>query len=234
MTLLSIIQNVCDEVVLPRPSVVAAATDDSTRQLLQLLNRTGQLLARKYRFQAITIEGHFVTVAAESQGLLATVAGADFDRFVNDTFFDRTRKWQIGGPLTSKQYQQRKGTITSSPWSFIRIKGNYLLMTPTPSAGNSIYFEYVSKNWCQSAASVGQDEFLADTDTGIVDERLLELGTIWRWRKNKGFAYAEDKDTFEKEAYSLAARDGAKTIIDMSAPETPVPTANFPDGGWNL
>jgi len=47
VTLLTIIQNVSDEVGIERPTSVIGTSDQTVRQLLALSNRAGKMLARE-------------------------------------------------------------------------------------------------------------------------------------------------------------------------------------------
>ena len=233
MTLLTIVQDVADEIGLPRPSAVLSSTDQTTRQLLALANREGRQLAQRYKWQALTKEGSFTTVATESQGALTTIA-ADFSRFLNDTMYDRTRTWRIVGPLSAQQWQRQKGTAAGTFLDTFRIRGGEILFWPVPAAGRNVFFEYVSKNWCQSSAAAPQDEWAADDDTGILDEDLVALGVKWRFLKAKGLDYGEEFRDYETRLYDARARDGAKPVLDISGSALAErPGVGLADGSWD-
>jgi hypothetical protein len=78
---------------------------------------------------------------------------------------------------------------------------------PAPTAGNTIELEYVSRNWCTSAAAVEQNTWLADSDLGRISEELMALGVTWRWLKSKGMDYAEDMATYDREVERACSRD---------------------------
>lgn len=63
MTLLELVQQVCDELMISRPSVVASSTDPQIRQLYALVNRLGTDLSRQYDWQRINREHILTTVA---------------------------------------------------------------------------------------------------------------------------------------------------------------------------
>jgi hypothetical protein len=48
-------------------------------------------------------------------------------------------------------------------------------------------FEYQSTYFCQSSAGADQSAWAADTDVGVLDENLMELGVIWRFKKKNGW-----------------------------------------------
>ena len=53
MTLLELVQQVCDELMIQRPQTVAGSTDPQIRQLLALLNRLGVDLSRQAQWQRL-------------------------------------------------------------------------------------------------------------------------------------------------------------------------------------
>jgi hypothetical protein len=59
--LLSNVQDVCLELGLPVPSVVAASTDDQTKQILALMNRAGDILSTEADWQTLSAEYRFLT-----------------------------------------------------------------------------------------------------------------------------------------------------------------------------
>lgn len=61
-------------------------------------------------------------------------------------------------------------------------------------AGSDLTISYVSNNWKATAAGVVGNAFTAEDDVLILPARLVEVGTIWRWRERKGLPF-EDKNT---------------------------------------
>lgn len=60
--------------------------------------------------------------------------------------------------------------------------------------GSELTLSYVSSNWKATGAGVVGDMFTAADDVVILPPRLLEVGTIWRWRERKGLPF-QDKYT---------------------------------------
>ena len=84
--------------------------------------------------------------------------------------------------------------------------------------GVTARFPYLDKN-CIALTSGGYgDRFLADTDTFVLNERLLKLGMIWQWKANKGSPYAEDMANFETALAIVAGADSPAPIIAGSRP----------------
>lgn len=235
MTCLTVIQNVCKR-MLPTsvPTAVATSSDPQIIQLLALLNEEGQSLAERTNWQALTNEATFTTVATEIQGTLATVApGCKF--VINDTIWNRTLRRPVFGPLAPQIWQQQKAMFMQGPWNQYRIVGGSIKFVPVPSAGESCYFEYVTKNWAtDSTGATGQPCFLADADLSLLDEQLLELGLIWRWREAKGLEFDTQYKKYEARVIDAIGRDASKPVLNMGQTEFDIyPGVYVPAGSWD-
>lgn len=230
MTMLSIIQDACGRLSLVQPTVVVGSTDKQVIQLLALLNQEGKDLATKCAWQALTEQGTFVTVAAATQ---PGAIPADFDRFIPNTFFNRTTRRPITGPITPLQWQWIQAQpVYSAVYLAFRIRTGSFLMAPTPPAGQSVYFEYVSKYWALSAALAAKAKFTVDTDTSYLDEELLTLGLEWRYLRAKGLDYAEEMETYERQVEQSVARDGGSSALSIAPQPIDLNRVNLPDGNF--
>jgi hypothetical protein len=229
------VNRVQDRLSLPRSTTVVSSTDDNVRALLSLAIEEGKELARRVEWQAITKEQTFVSLAQTSQ---TGAIPSDFDRYVNESMFNRTRHRRIAGPLTPVEWQEQLGITASVLTDAFRIRGDAILLTPTPAAGDTYAYEYVSLNWCESSGGTEQSYWQADADVGILSEDLMALGLRWRFLKAKGFDYAEDFRTYQMEVNQAIARDGGKRTIDMSGESDRLyDRARAPvvqEGSWNL
>lgn len=227
MTALTIIQKVCSLPGLTVPTAVFASTDQQIIQLRNLMNEELVELAGSAQWTALTNEKTFTTTAAAIQ---ANAIPTDFDWYINDSMWNRTTRVKIGGPVSAMEWQTYQAiSLLSIPASVFRIRGTNLLLYPTPAASQTVAYEYVSN----IRVSGGKTEFSADTDTCLLDEQLIVLGTRWRFLKSKGFEYAEDFRTYELEKAQAISRDGGKPRAYIGgAPRNPW-NANIPDGSWN-
>ena len=224
MSLLTIIQQAAGRIGLTVPVSVVGNSDSQVTQLLALANEEGEELSigasvgLAYDWQALQTEANFTAVATESQGAITTIAPG-FKYIINGTIFNRTLRRPVPGPLPPQSWQMLKAANVIGPYPQFRIRGGNLILLPTPNAGDTIYFEYQSQNWCQSNASVGQTAWAADTDTGLLDEQLMTAGVIWRWKKAKNLEYAEDFRQYQTRVITAISRDGGKTTINIGDQE---------------
>lgn len=235
MSLLTVAQNVADEVGLPRPSAVIGSTDRSVRQILRFINRTGEALAKK-NWTVLQKENTFTT----SNGTASYSLPSDYDRMLDFTAWDRTNYWNLRGPLSPREWQVYKSGLVANTTlrSRFRIKPdtrvNKFFIDPTPTGSNSMVFEYVSNQWVKdSGNSNGKTAYAVDTDISLLDESLIELGAIWRMLDRKGFAYDEAKDEFERRVDQAFASDGGMAVLNMGRPpHVPLSRSNIPEGGF--
>jgi hypothetical protein len=230
------IADAADRLGVVRPTSVIGSADQQVRQLLALAQQEGKELARRYPWQVIVKEATFTATATEAQ---ASVIPTDFDRFVSDTFYNRTLNRKVEGPLNSQEWQNYKASVSTVLFDAFRVRGDGMLLAPTPNAGDSYAFEYVSKWWC--TVSGGTTPTLAawnaDTDEGILHEELMTLGIVWRFLRAKGLDYAEAFRSYEMAVMQRQGWDGGKRIVNMARggyPSGRPRTPSFPDGSWNL
>lgn len=236
MTLLSIIQDVCNECGLPEPSTVISNTDGTVRQLLALSNRSGKMLAQRFPWQETVKSATITTVAAELQGLLETLLPG-FNWYIYQSMWNRDTRMQIWGPLYPPEWQFLKAATVTGPFPDFRIQNKSLYMLPIPTAGQTIGLEYVSRYWCESSGGTGKEKWSVDTDVGTLPEDLLTVDLIWRFKAAKGFDYAEDFRQAELAINNAMARSGGRQVLTMGR-QNRYANSQFgvmvPDGSWNL
>jgi hypothetical protein len=245
MSLLTLIQDTWDVIGVggTTPTAVATSTDNNVLQLLKLANIEGRVLNNRFRFEKTVEEVVFTVSATANHGTIASitsVSGASvtgmtsgFNYILNDTIWDRTLQRPVFGPLSASHRAGLKASAVTGPYAEYFIRGGILHTIPATTTANYA-FEYKSKFWCENATGQGQPRWMADSDVGRLDEFVMHLGLIWRWKKSKGFDYAEDMETYEREVVNYMARDGGKLTLNMAGDPEYRPFINVPDGSWNL
>ena len=230
MSLLTIVQDVSGRLSLPQPSRVVGSTDKQVIQLLALANEEGRSLAGRHPWQALTQEQTFTTEASPAQG---AAVPQDLDRFVPGSFFNRSTRRPMTGPITPRQWQwiQAQPVYSTACLAFRERTGQFLI-APTPPAGETIAYEYVSTNWARSSGGTAQAAFLADSDTALLDEELIGLGLRWRFLRAKGLDYSEEMASYERELEQAVARDGGSTALTITPRPVDPNRANIPDGSF--
>lgn len=231
-TLLELVQDTAVLLSLPQPATVVTSTDPQVQMLLALANEEGRELARSFDWQILMREQTFTTTATAAQ---TGAVPSDWLRFISDSFFDRTTRRQMWGPITPQAWQalQAYPQITNVFLSYRRRDGAFLIY-PTPSAGDTIAYEYITENWAAAANGDEKSSFTADTDTTTLPDNLFRLGMRWRFRKSKNLEYAEDFRTYQIELQSEQAQDagGGKVNITGRTVFNSFGFPNIPLGNW--
>lgn len=198
MTLRSVINDACDIVSLDQFDTVYGNVNPNAQTMLQFAQDAGDEIARRVDWEktlkTATVPTSPYALDENFQRLITggavTTAAGDFVRPVSN-----------GGEWTVI-----KQVPSSQPYFFIR--GGKMLFAPA-SAGTGAVIEYVSRNWVLA----GTDEkstFTADDNTFLFPERLLTMGLIWRWKRQKGLTYDDQLAEFEAAlAFEIAADRGA-------------------------
>jgi hypothetical protein len=220
---------------IPQPSSFVGSTNDQARALLALGQQEGRDLARRHNWQRLTKERVFATIPAEVQ---TNALPTDFDRFVSGTFYNRSKSRIVTGPLTPQEYADYKGRLASIVYDAFRLRGNAILILPTPASGETMAFEYVSKWWASTSDELGgtQERITADTDVIVLDDEVWTLGVTWRWLRSRGLDYSEPFQQYELALAALIGRDGGRRTLNMGGMRdrrVPRPP-QAPDGNWPL
>jgi len=217
MSLLTIIQTALREIgSIEVPTTVVGNQNETAINSLALTNRALRETAKRTKWELLTREATINTVASQAEYDLPS----DFKSIHNQTM------WNIS---------QRRPTLAVTPqtWSFLQAftdvsgiilhyrifrdpagNGQKVQFFPTPGAGQIITYEYVSNGLVQSSGGVLQEEFLADTDTALLDEDTILLGFKWRFLASKGFPYAEAFTDHEK-SIAKDVDDTPSQIVNM-------------------
>ncbi len=235
MTLLEIVQAACLRSSITKPNAVISSGDDTHLQMAALLDEVISDLKTRASWNNFTEEVVFLSKAAESQGLMSTIAPG-FKRMINQTIFDRTRRLPIFGPTDNKDWQALKTFNFTGPLYRYRIRGNQLLITPQMPADHTLAFEYITDYGVYDADTASYKSAISkDTDTFRYPDDLLIFGLRWRWKAEKGLPYGEELRLFEELVSSAKTNDGSRQIINMgdSNPEFR-PGIFVPQGNWSI
>src|SRR5882672_2469038 len=215
MSLISIVQEAAGSLSLPVPTTIVGNANASEVLWLNLAKREGNELARRHDWQNLVVQKTWTSTATEAQ---SSAMGSDFDRPMPDPeIWNRTSNLRYIGPVASNEWERLRSGVSGGVIGWWRLIGGAVNIFPAPTAGQTLAWEYMSKNWCQSSGGTGQSTWAADTDTGVIPERLLSLGLTWRWLRSKGMDYAEDMATYEREMERATSRDRAIRVMSVGA-----------------
>lgn len=213
MTLLSIVNDAQDEVGVDRTATVAGNSDPLAQKFLRLINKVGTRLMKVAVWQDLRKEQTFTAIAGDVQ---TSILPSDFDRFVPETFWNRTDIELITGPISGTEWQSLKANSYAGTRKYI-LRGSSVYIIPSMDGGETLAFEYVSNQWCQTSGGSGQTYFQADTDTGVLDEELLTLALIYEYLDVEGQPTGKAAMNFENYSKMLLGNDQPRVPILAAA-----------------
>jgi hypothetical protein len=224
MSLLSIVQDHCRIHALNIPTSVIGSQDAAIVQILGILNDVVENLIDESNWQAFTMEATWTLIPQEDQGSIPNdiLPNMGYLWLSNSTFFDRTLHRKLIGPVTDVEWQALKALPNAGPYWRYRVRGDHLLIFPTPSVGvtNLIAFEYATSFAVTNAdGTVRQATFQADTDVSVLPEKILKKALAYRWKELKGLPYASEQDRYFGMLNNYIARDGTKRTYNMAGPD---------------
>lgn len=234
MTLLTIVNSAQRKLSMPVTTAVTGNTDPNVRMMLEAAQEELVHLARRCAWQALTTEKTFTSVAQASQ---TDAVPSDFDYIVNETMYNRSQKRRVVGPLNAREWQGQQALTAQILTDAFRIRGGNILITPTPDAGDTYAYEYVTKNRCQDSGGTGQELFAQDSDVALLDEELMKVGVEWRYLAKRKLPYAEEFATYEYQVEQAVGRDGGRRTIDYSNTTNLFDDHPYPivtEGNWSL
>lgn len=214
MSILSACQTAARRIGLqPIPTSVVGASNDDAIVLLGMVHEAVQEIVRRHDWQALRREHTWTTTATEQQ---ANAFPSDYFRSVAGTAWNRDDQCQLIGPLTSEEWQRLKATVSSAIFDSFTIRNGVMYVDPIPAAGQTWAYEYITKNFYKSDDGVEKAAVTADGDIFQVDEELLALAIVWRFRAQKSMDYAEHYANYEKFMGDLIAQErGGSRMIDF-------------------
>lgn len=155
---------------------------------------------------------------------------SDFQRPIDNTFWDRSRFWSMRGPQSPQQWQLYKSSVIGRAsiqrrFRFLSIYtpqgigiggagagtglfgGNlasfqkYISIDPVPfDNGSQLVFEYVSNGWCMSPSGVPQSAWESDEDVMISPQLEYLLQLSLNWRLLRRLGLSYSEELNEYEA----------------------------------
>lgn len=168
-------------------------------------------------------------------GQVAYAMPSDYARMVDKTQYNKSNRWAVIGPKDAQEWQWLKSAyVSTGPRMRFRMTGNKFTVWPMPASVVTLGFEYVSNAWARSAAGALQTKYLADTDTSVLPDRLLILGTKLKLFEIKGFDTGAVLQDYMAELNKWkAAESGADTLsLAPKYPSILLTQNNLPDTGF--
>ena len=159
----------------------------------------------------------------------------DYETITDNTHWDKTKHWQMLGPVDAQQWQWLKsGYISTGPRVRWRILGNTFQIWPPYNTQEYLGFEYRSKGWARSATNQVKNSFTVDSDTTVLDDAVLVLLTKLKYFQIKSFDTTALQQDYMRYLNVAKANDkGSATLSFAPQPSAVlIGWANIPDTGY--
>lgn len=212
MTALSAMRDASVLLIKRKPDVFFSSTGRFEMELTTLLNQVAKDIAEANDWQSLMkiseLAGDGVTesfpMPADYSRMMLASSMAD----AHSWFLGYTHVTDINDWLAFK-----RGAMAWVPPGVWTLMDNRFQFLPPVSSGTKALLPYISKNIVRASDGSLKSEFTADSDTFVLDERLLTLALIWRWRETNHLDSTGDQLNFEKVLSEKAGRDkGARAI----------------------
>ena len=159
----------------------------------------------------------------------------DFEAITDRTQWDKTKHWEALGPEDAQQWQWLKsGYISTGPRIRWRILDNQFQIWPPMNTQEYIGWEYKSNGYVRGADGSVKTSFTADTDTTILNDRVIVLFTKMKYWGIKGFDTTVVSQDYQRVLSIAKANDkGAANLSFAPYPsKVLIGWANIPDTGY--
>jgi len=159
----------------------------------------------------------------------------DFETITDRTQWDKTKHWEMLGPEDAQQWQWLKsGYISTGPRVRWRILDGQFQIWPIMNTQEYLGWEYRSKGWARGVDGAVKNSFTNDTDTTVLDDRIMVLYTKLKYFQIKAFDTTALTQDYQR--YLTIAKANDKGAPNLSFAPYPskvlIGYANIPDTGY--
>ena len=217
MTILEVVQAASPKLGIARPSQIIADTSATSLELQATIAEVAAAIRDRYDWQAFTSLG---TLTGDGVALA-------FDKPANYVRMLKVASlWPSGSPNRPLTHIQdlnlwlgmivQDFTAVVGAWTMLGDQFNIRMggQSDPMALADTVQFYFINNLQFKDNANASKTAFTADTDSFRLDERLLRLGLIAKWKQDKGRPYAQDMSDFEDAlAMSIGNDKGSKQIV---------------------
>jgi hypothetical protein len=236
VALIDIVQGAARRVNIQQPPIAIGTSDANVALLIDCAQDAGDDAVERVNWAALklippaTFTGDGVTAAFPLP--IGFQALSPSDTFVSNLY----PTWSLPGPVSEGAMVRLKAlpmAIPTHTWRQVggTVVGSGMIMPmieffPVLGVGEIVSFVYAQGNWITdlTGAQYATPIWQADSDISLIPERLIRLGAIWRWKRRRGFDYAEEMNDYEGALDRLGGQEDTAPVISMSDDIGPIDT----------
>ncbi len=188
------------------------ADEDNAREWLGYVSQALQSIIREHNWSALIKDTHFTT----QQNVKDYALPEDFSRIVTYKLYNNTNQSII--PFANNDSELNKimhGDESETSVRF-RIMGGNIRLTYPITAGQDVYYSYLSKYGVKGQNTVAKEYFTSNEDTFLLDDELLILKAIALRAVNLGLPEAERREADYQTLLSIEMNnDGANVDYNL-------------------
>lgn len=192
-----------------------ASTDPAFIQLRNILTSSGRELLGLHEWQKM-MRTHTFTTTTDTEYPLPD----DFGYMIDQTYWDRTNRMPLGGPLSPQDWSFLIGgniTLGTVYVTFRVVEGVMRLLPDPPGAGHDIRYEYICKNWVLDKDGTTYKDAPEDKDDVILYESILAVKFLkLRFLEAKGFDTSAAMEQFTNVFMQWTGKDVSAPILSMA------------------
>jgi hypothetical protein len=211
MTILSVVQNASTKIGIARPTVLYAATTQDAYALQAVINDAVLTILNAHDWHLLrTIET--VTGDGSATGFALP---SDYDRMLTTASLWSSRyQWAMDHIVDTDKWLELLTlpyTQVSGSWT---VYGGELHILDTMASTETAKYWYISNLVVAPNAGSNKTAFTADNDTFRLNEELLRLCIIYKWKQSKLQDYSEEMQDFNILLNRMMHKDGgSKPVI---------------------
>jgi hypothetical protein len=232
---LQIARQAAQELGLPTPAELVTSQEQTSIQMLGLLNAAGNELMNVFEWQFLNKTFPLMTVAGQGKYPIPS----DVSRIINQTMWDHDNRRPAYGPVSPQGWQVLTNALISvGPFARYRVVDNSIEILPIPGQSDHEFnFQYISNGWVHNYLdpAIYTSFILNDLDTPQFDFWLLvKLLKVKMWQA-KGLDVTAYVSDFTRTLDALTGMDHGAPVLGLANSfKTPWLTMyNVPDGNWN-
>lgn len=199
----------------------STSNSQNEQQAWRLANRSLVMLMR-YPWQKLIKQGTITLTSATAYDL-----PADYLELIHDTMYADTRTWGVEVDTTPETWALIGSSGSGGPTYRTRFYGDQMHVY-SPNPGDDITFEYHSKYPVKSNGGTDQAKFLSDTDQWQLDDDLLIMDLVWRFKAVKGMDWQLDASQAATYQKALRKRERPVSTINLIGGEYSFPEPYTP------
>jgi len=217
------------------PTTIAGDTDKRTQQWWQLATEVGQKLAMgQHKWQILSRDHTIVTTIGVDIYVLPT----DFDGYVADSSWNRSKRLPVIGSIAEFEWQMLKARLLSgtSFTALFKVQNDKVVFYNVPTAVETIVLPYTSRGWVRDAtdANLYKDNLEVDNDIVLYDPQLFKTALKLAWYEAKQFDTTKLLREYARVEAAAKANDvPGRTLSIAKGSDYPyLGVLNLPDTGY--